>query len=141
MQTDAPGYSLIELLCVMAIVATLAALAVPSGQALLRRVHRHEARLALLRIHAAQERRYAEQLRYATYLQSTGAEGLDLPLRSQYDRYDLQLHTDTGGQHYSAEARPVPGSSQAQDLDCALLWVDDLGRHGSQGAAERDCWR
>ena len=141
MRTDESGYSLIELLCVMAIVATLAGMALPTGRALMQRVHRHEARLALLRIHTAQERRFAEQLRYAAHLQSNTDDGLALLLRSEYGRYDLQLHTTADPQHYRAEARPAHGSSQAQDRDCTLLWVDELGRHGSQGAADVDCWR
>jgi type IV pilus assembly protein PilE len=141
MRTDAAGYSLIELLCVMCIAATLAGLAVPASQAVLHRVHRNEARLALLLIHGAQERWYAERLRYAAALQSPDDKGLTLPLHSEYGRYELQLRTQDDGQHYRAEARPVPGSSQAQDSDCAVLWIDELGRHGSQGAATVDCWR
>lgn len=141
MRTEHQGYSLIELLCVMTLIVTLAGMAIPTMQTLLQRVHRNEARLALLHIHTAQERWYAQRLRYATTLEATDDTGLGLASRSEHNRYDLQLHTTDDAQAYRAEARPVHGGTQASDGACTLLWIDELGRRGSEPAAGIDCWR
>ncbi len=141
MRTEHQGYSLIELLCVMTLIVTLAGMAIPTMQMLLQRVHRNEARLALLHIHTAQERWYAQRLRYATTLEATDDTGLGLAPRSEHHRYDLLLHTSADAQTYRAEARPVRGGTQASDGACTLLWIDELGRRGSEPAAGTDCWR
>ena len=141
MRTEHQGYSLIELLCVMTLIVTLAGMAIPTMQMLLQRVHRNEARLALLHIHTAQERWYAQRLRYATTLEATDDTGLGLAPRSEHHRYDLLLHTTDDAQAYRAEARPVHGGTQASDGPCTLLWIDELGRRGSEPAAGIDCWR
>ena len=141
MRTEHQGYSLIELLCVLTLIVTLAGMAIPTMQTLLQRVHRNEARLALLQIHTAQERRYAQRLRYAITLEQADDTGLDLAPRSEHHRYDLQLHTSADAQTYRAEARPVHGGTQARDGACTLLWIDELGRRGSEPTAGTDCWR
>lgn len=142
MSTDARGFSLVELLCVMALVVTLAGLALPAATALLQRVHRSEARLALLQVHDAQQRHIAQQHRYASILGEGPAEhSLALSSRSPSGRYVLQLQTQSDGQGYRIQARPAPNGTQASDRSCALLWLDDLGRQGSEGAPPTDCWR
>ena len=125
----------------MTLMVTLAGMAIPTMQTLLQRVHRNEARLALLHIHTAQERWYAQRLRYAMTLETNDDTGLSLASRSEHNRYDLQLHTSNDAQAYRAEARPVHGGTQASDGACTLLWIDELGRRGSEPAAGIDCWR
>lgn len=142
MSTEARGFSLVELLCVMALVVTLAGLALPTATALLQRVHRSEARLALLQVHDAQQRHLAEHHRYASILgDGPPGDALGLPARSPDGRYALQLHLNGDGQGYRIEARTMPQGTQAGDRGCALLWLDDLGRQGGQGAPPTDCWR
>ena len=142
MSTEARGFSLVELLCVMALVVTLAGLALPSATALLQRVHRSEARLALLQAHDAQQRHLAQHHRYASILGAGPAgQALGLPAHSPSARYGLQLQVPANGEGYRIEARPTPRGSQASDRGCALLWLDDLGRQGSEGSPPTDCWR
>lgn len=140
--TEVRGFSLVELLCVMALVVTLAALALPAATALLQRVHRSEARLALLQVHDAQQRHLAQHHRYASLLgEGPQAQALGLPARSASGRYMLQLQVPAEGEGYRIEARPTLQGSQASDRGCALLWLDDLGRQGSEGSPPTDCWR
>ena len=61
----ATGLTLIELVVVVAIVALLGAIAVPGYRTHLLRVHRVEAKAALLGLAAAQEKFYLQHHRYA----------------------------------------------------------------------------
>lgn len=129
MRTETQGFSLIELLVAVCIAGLLAALALPSWQAVVRRVHRQEARLALLQLHQAQERHYLQHQAYRPLL---SAEGI-----SEGGRYALQLQLTDDGQGYELQARPRPGGSQAADLDCALLSIDDSGQ---RLPTDSGCW-
>jgi type IV pilus assembly protein PilE len=129
MRTDAQGFSLIELLVAVCIAGLLAALALPSWQAVVRRVHRQEARLALLQLHQTQERHYLEHQTYRPLLPTEGT--------SEGGRYALQMQLAQDGQHYVLQATPRPGGSQAPDLGCALLSIDDTGQ---RLPANGGCW-
>ncbi len=129
MRTEAQGFSLIELVVAVCIAGLLAALALPSWQAVVRRVHRQEARLALLQLHQTQERHYLEHQAYRPLLPAEDT--------SEGGRYALQLQLTNDGQRYVLQARPRPGSSQASDLDCAVLSIDDSGQRLPAGSG---CW-
>ena len=62
------GFTLIELVIAMAIVAVLAAVALPTYQGVRHRAQRTDARLALLWIQYQQERHYAANNAYAEAL-------------------------------------------------------------------------
>lgn len=64
--TAGDGYSLIELLTVLAVVAVLTTLAVPSYQHVVSKVRRAEGRTALLRLMQQQEQIYTQRMRYVS---------------------------------------------------------------------------
>ncbi len=128
-----PGFSLIELLITLAIVAILATITVPSFSGLVTKSRRSDAVSALLQVQLAQERWRAENLAYASGLpalgwQATGSgEGF---YRLHVDRADATSFLVT--------ARPVGG--QRGD-SCGTFAVDEDGPVFSDGFADRDCWR
>lgn len=134
------GFTLVELAVTLAIIALLAALAVPGYRDLLHRAQRQDARLALLRIHYRQERYFSERNRYATQL-ATPAElgGLGLAERSDAGDYGLSIATDPEALGYVATARALPSGRQSDDRVCAALALDHIGQRSSADAAGR--WR
>lgn len=137
------GISLIELLITLAIVAVLAAIALPGYSQVINRALRQDARLALLRIHHRQENFFSRHLVYARQL--AGADGLQMPDRSERRHYRLQLRTSQDGTRYTAVAVADPAGRQATDEHCLQLSIDETGRRGSADAAgnwrEDDPWR
>lgn len=131
------GFTLIELVIVMAIVAILAAIAYPSYQNYLMRSRRADGREMLQRIAAAQERFYTNRNTYTTDL--TTAAGLNLgTTSSEAGHYTVAIAVAAGGQSYTLTA--TPQGIQASDA-CANLTVNNVGARGYSGAQTNgSCW-
>ena len=145
------GFSLIELMVVVAIATILFAIAVPSYITYIRQSRRTEAKTALLDL-AAREERYLST-NPAAYTATPGnlgytAFGAANPVGTGY--YFLTVCSPAAiacapnppaAPSYSVLATPVAGQSQAQDLQCTSFSVDSAGQQfatGSQTAAY--CW-
>lgn len=140
------GFSLLELLVALGIVALLAAIALPGYGAIMRRAQRNDARLALLAIQHAEELHYLGFNAYSDALtQSVAQGGLGLATHSTSGNYQLSIQLRGGGQGFLASARPAPQGRQSADHDCALLTIDETGRSGASDANAVDasalCWR
>jgi type IV pilus assembly protein PilE len=132
------GFTLIELCVATTIVGILTALSVTSWRTTVLRAHRAEARVALLRIQAAQERQYPDSLRYTADLElPPSAAGLGIPRLTDGGRYALTLAASQDGQHYLARAQPAAGSTQAMDRACTEFTLDETGR--TRGSSP-ECW-
>ena len=136
------GFTLIELMITVAVVAILAAVALPSYQEQVRRTHRADARQALMRLATAQERFYTNCNRYATALngaQST-CSGLDAgaaTIDSENGYYRISLAGD--GSSYTLTATPQKG--QVADTKCGNLSLTDTGAKGATGTlGAAECW-
>ncbi len=142
----AHGWTLVELLTTLAVLAILAAIAVPSyrGQAL--RAQRSDATTALLRIGAAQEAHFLQHNRFAAALSATPPAGLGLAPVSERGYYDLEIElTAADGSAYLARARPRAAAGQRDDALCREFTLDHHGLRGARDAAASDrtmdCWR
>ena len=133
------GITLIELMAVIVIVAILGSIAVASYRSYLIRTNRTEARMALLRIQAAQEKFFLQRNRYATAAEVDDAPpaGLGIPLVTPSGMYNIDLInvTDTT---YTARARAANG--QLEDTAaCQTLTIDESGARSPNDAS--GCWR
>ena len=140
------GFTLIELMVTLAIIAILAALAWPGYGAMLRRAQRNEARLALLGIQHAQELHFQRYDAYTAALSAPADQGgLALADHSDAGAYGLAVTISEDGQHYSATARILPHGRQAADRQCARFIIDETGRRAAKDDGGRDttaaCWR
>jgi len=126
------GWTLIEVLVALVLVAILLALAVPSYRHYLQRGHRAEAARALLAVTACQER-----IRAATGFYDL-ARCIDNPAGAAY-RLSLEPEGAERSLVYVAVARPV----RADPADaCGDLSIDQKGTRGISGDASRlaACW-
>jgi type IV pilus assembly protein PilE len=140
------GFSLLELLVTLAIVALLAALAWPGYGAIIQRAQRNDARLALLTIQHAEESHYQRFNAYTEALTLPGSSGgLGLAALSSNGSYALSVSTSDDGQHYSATARVLAQGRQSRDHACASLLIDETGQRAATDASGADstdtCWR
>lgn len=143
------GFTLVELMVALSVVAILSAIAWPVYAGIVHRAQRNDARLALLRLQHLQERHYATHLRYATSLGTTAdAATLVTSDRSDAGLYILTLATSEDGQRYMATATADPARRQRRDSECQGLSIDESGTRRSADAAgvwsgidPLRCWR
>lgn len=131
------GFTLIEAMIVVAIVAILAAIALPSYQEYVRRGHRAEARAGLQQAATWMERAATAQGAYPVTAEFPG--GLQTVPSG---RYGIAL-ASTDGAAWTLTASRVAGSAQASDKcgDYTLTntGLRDITNHAS-GTTVLDCW-
>ena len=140
------GFTLIEAMIVVVVLAILAAIAVPSYRSYLLRAQRTEATTALLRAAAAQEKFFLQHNRYATDLAAAPPAGLGQNTVTERGYYDIRnTVTEPGGDGFRVTATPRNGGGQQQDSLCARFQLDHNGVRGARNAADEDatatCWR
>jgi type IV pilus assembly protein PilE len=129
------GFTLLELLVALSIIAILTALSVPSYQQHVRQARRADGQTALLRVAIAQERFRARCSRYADRVDGASgcapdAErlGLGLSARSPDGHYRLSL-TEAGASGFLAHAEPIghQAGDRAHGVACNPLTIDQNG--------------
>jgi type IV pilus assembly protein PilE len=147
--TTSEGFTLIELMIVVAIIGIIAAIGYPSYQESTAKARRSDGQGALLGFASALERHYAENNNYLGTavdadtngaLDNTGPPASIFPAEAPLDGtnkfYDLSLTTiDAAGQTYTLQA--TPKNVMAGDR-CGNLTYTSAG---ARGADETDCWR
>jgi len=142
------GFTLMELMITLAIVALLAAIAVPSYRDYIIRSNRIDATSALLKIAAAQEKFFLQNNTYATndLLDDAPPAGLGITGTDQ-GLYALAISAPDGAcpiaSCWAATATPADGKSQTRDKDCTAFQINSLGqRTAKKGAADNtaNCW-
>lgn len=125
------GFSLIELMIVVAIISILAAIAYPSYQQYVLRGKRAEARAALLDAAARQERYYSDNNRYG----SLAAAGI--PATTENNHYDISIVLANNDQNFTLTADPV-----FDDPLCDNLTLNNAGVRTENGTATdpSECW-
>ncbi len=113
------GYTLVEVVIVLAIIAILAAIAVPSYQDYVLETRRSDAYIALTVAAAEQERYYALNNTYISDIQLLGGES------SPEGFYTLSVEVENGG--YLLMAEPITGGVQTEDSDCLVITLNHLG--------------
>jgi type IV pilus assembly protein PilE len=146
------GFTLIELMVVVAIATILFAIAVPSYMTYIRQSRRTEAKTAVLDL-AAREERYLST-NPAAYTNVPGNLGYNgaWPLAVGSGYYQVTVCSPAcapsaiaTAPSYTVTATPVAGQSQVNDAQCTSFSVDSAGQqyaNGTGGAAVATpyCW-
>lgn len=132
------GFTLIELMVVVGIVAILAAVAVPSYQAYILSGKRAEGRAFALDIASRQERHFTQFSRYAGGLTGGGAANLTMAsANSENGEYAGSVALGAGNTSYTITVDPT-----FPDTECENLTLTNTGVRGETGTGDvDDCWR
>jgi type IV pilus assembly protein PilE len=132
------GFSLLELLLVIALMAILSAVAWPQYQQYITRSKRQQAERCLLVMSSSAEQLAQMQNDYSSITsQSLLATCVNDSVLANTYKFIWQGQ----GAHYLLKA--IPQKQQAtHDQACAILQLDDRGRRAVSGTMPvRDCWR
>lgn len=145
-RSRAAGFTLIELMVVVLIVAILASIAVPAYTGSVRKSRRTEAKTAITDFAAREERLYATQSVYSTDPGAMGytAAGGSWPV-STGTYYQIQTPTVTAASSsapatFTVTVAPSPGSPQLQDTACASFTETNTGAQSATGTNPSSCW-
>lgn len=124
------GFTLIEVMIVVVIVAILAAIALPSYQNYIQKSRRVDARETLMRIATLQERHFFQNSKYseveADFGGTTSPEG--------WYKIDIKCSDSCAGYTVTATAT----GAQVKDTQCKVFTVDHTLK---QGATSDICWK
>jgi len=142
------GFTLVELMVTVAIVALLSTISISSYRRYLMRTNRTEATAALLQIQVGQEKFYLQNNSYASNANITTAAPTGLGLVSVTTLpggyYTLAITSTNLANGYTVTATPVSGKGQAQDAECTVFSVDQTGRKTALGGSTdttAKCWK
>ena len=129
------GFTLIELMIVVAIAGILAAVAYPSFMDQVRKGRRSDAIDVVSRVQQAQERWRANNPEYAALA------SLDIVAASPGGYYTIASTATAGAttNSYTVTATAVAGKSQASDSGCATLTLTVAG--GTPAYTPAACWK
>lgn len=143
------GFTLIEVMIVVVIVAILAAVAVPSYRDSIQKTRRADAREALTRIAAMQERFFFTN---NSYTNSGAALGLNAAGDSVEGYYTIAVSTTPGTKDgqcgvapcFLLRASPKATGPQAKDTKCAFFTLSHTGKRGALDSDNKvrtaECW-
>ncbi|TDV65789.1 type IV pilin protein [Pseudomonas sp. LP_7_YM] len=138
LKTDEHGFTLIELMITVAIVAILAAIAYPSYTKYVQRGYRSEGIAMLSDAVARMERYYAQNNTYVGATLSTLGLSTDskvTTLSSANSKYTLSFSGTPGATTYTLQV--VPQDSQAKDT-CGTMTINQAG---AKTPTTAECWR
>lgn len=134
----AAGFSLIELMITVVIIAIVTSIALPSYREHVKRTMRTDATAALLRLAAEQEKFYIANNTYTDVVTDLNIDGTDEDLYAlAIDSADLTLT-------FVASATAKAGESQSDDKDCVRFTIDANGNRNAFDSGDADnteaCW-
>lgn len=137
----AGGFSLMELMIALVVVAILVSIAYPSYQQQIIRSRRAEAQNALLDLASRMERYYYTNGTYvgATIATNPATDVLPSATTTPDGLYTLALNPAPTATAYTLVATPLASGPQAQDTACTTLSLNSTGIKASTPAGN-DCW-
>lgn len=132
------GFTLMELMIVVAIIGIISAIAFPSYNSYMKKSRRADAKVGLSKLADKQERFYLQNNIYTT---SFAATGLNTSTTSDEGYYTFAV-TSANTAGFTLSATAVASKAQANDTGCTVMTLSSTGARNPDGnpATEKDCW-
>jgi type IV pilus assembly protein PilE len=133
------GFTLIEVMITVAIIAILAAVALPSYQDSVRKSRRADAQAFMSDVVSRQQHFLLDRRAYAASITDAATDnGLGMTIPENVSKfYTVALVTDNDARPPSFEITGTPKGGQASDA-CGKLTVDQAGQKSAAGSGT--CW-
>lgn len=130
----AKGFTLIELMVVVAIIGIISAIAFPSYESYMRKSRRADAKVALTGIADRQERSYLQNNTYSSTLTALNVNAV-----SDEGYYGLKIDSGTAT---GFKATATATGAQLSDTKCKSFSIDSIGAKTSNGGPgdTNNCW-
>lgn len=145
----ASGFTLIEVLIVLAILAVLTAIGYPNYAGYITHTRRIEGQIALIEALQQQERSYTNGNTYIAF-SSASTDPQEKRFKwwsggsARRSAYELRAHACPGHDlKQCVEVQAIPGTDKVdpgfRDAECEMLTLNSAGERASSGSLER-CW-
>jgi type IV pilus assembly protein PilE len=129
------GFTLLEMLIVVAIAGILASVAYPQYTEYVKRAARSDAMVLLLDAANKQEQYYADNRSYTNDLSL-----INVPTTSENGYFTISVDVPDAGTSFTITATAAAGAV-AGDTACTTFTITDTGIKGSTGTSDTDdCW-
>lgn len=127
------GFTLIELMIVVAVVAVLAAIAVPSYQESVRKGRRGQAKADIVDVVQQAERYRTVNNTYAGFtVANSNSPSTGTPF------YTVAIEINEVGSAFEASATPIAGTAQENDR-CGVLTINQAGTRWHERGTDTEC--
>lgn len=141
MKRSIAGFTLVEMMIVVAVIAILASLAIPAYSRYVMQSRRAQALNAVQRVAALEEQFY---FAHGAYTDNAGNQLGVITPTPDGGNYSITVVAPAGTPAtFTITARPVANQLQARDTECATFTLTNTGVQGATGSTgdQTSCWK
>ncbi len=129
------GFTLVELMITVAIVAVIASVAMYGYGDYIRKANRTDARATL-----SETATSLEKCRSIYSVYNSGNCNVAFPVTSDKGYYSITSAFNANGTTFDLTATPVAGQPQTKDAECTTLTLANTGAQDATGSDTSVCW-